>query len=136
MSHAARFFSRSKDYFMYRFTIFKAVACVVAAAMAMLLASPADAGFMTGVAGDTLLSEQQSGTVVANPSAASGIVDFAVFKNTTGNWETGLGLNASFIHQLAGTVSSSAAYVYIYEVVNNGSNSITDLTVQGILGPS
>jgi hypothetical protein len=67
--------------------------------------APARAGFMPDFTGYTQMSDS---------ATATDVVNFAVYNNTSGDWATALGVTPT-----AGA-DTSASYVYMYEVVNNG----------------
>lgn len=82
-----------------------AVSCLAVACGLLFQPARADAGWLSGFSGWTMMSD--SGT-------ATEVVNFAVYNNTSGDWATTLGVTPT-----AGA-DTSATYVYMYEVVNVG----------------
>src|SRR5205085_10562120 len=105
-----------KDLVMTRL---KQVTVLAAVGVSALLLSPsrANAGFLTNFTGNTLMRDTPS---------RSGVVSFTVFQTSgpTANWFTELnaamggplGTNPTFLP--GGGASATAAYVYLYQVVN------------------
>lgn len=107
---------------MVRNCLIRAAVASLAFALGLSAAPSAQAGWVAGFTGNTLMT---SGTT-------SGIVDFAVWQtDTTGpnanNWEAQLGVTPT--SAAAPAVDTSAAYVYFYEVVNVGTSNYGDLFV-------
>lgn len=88
----------------------RALSLVFVFAVGSLFTNVGHAGYMASFTGYTQMSDS---------STATEVVNFAVYNNTSGNWATALGITPS-----AGA-DTGAAYVYLYEVVNNGGSSST-----------
>lgn len=83
--------------------------------LSALLLSPcsARAGFLTAFTGNTQMSDY---------SNSDGIVNFAVYQNTTANWATALGLSPSTLSG-GGAIDTAAQYVYFFQIVNTDPNA-------------
>lgn len=106
---------------------------------ALLIASPRGAEAAFVVSGYSSFVDHIStngGTIDSVPTGvAYGVVNFAVYENTTGDWVTALGLTglANEGGTVAGSgpagVDTSAEYVYFYQIVNVGTTPIDQLQV-------
>jgi hypothetical protein len=97
---------------------------VAAVAMASHVGlSTARAGYIPGFVGSTTLG--------GGAGTANGIVNYAVFQNTTNDWLTALGVNTTTAIALAGTtINTTDQYVYMYEIVNtDAANNLAQLKV-------
>jgi len=73
-------------------------------------------------------------TFMNSPTAADdGTVNFAVYSNPTGhNWATDLGISVSSVGAGNPAVDTKAAFVYFYQVVNNGPGGKTKAKLGGM----
>lgn len=78
----------------------------------------AEAGYVNGFTGSVTLTSGVGG------NTANGIINFAVWNSTSGNWLTDLGVSgAGQTTNFNGTVNPADTYVYLYEVVNTDLNN-------------
>jgi len=95
------------------------------AIVAAVLVAPATgrADWMTEFSGNSQVNAPQQ--------AADGVINFAVYKNTTGDWLSALGVTATQLGapgdpSVKGAIDTKATYVYMYQIVNT---KITDSDV-------
>src|SRR3569623_536718 len=89
-----------------------ACACLLDGIAVALQPAAAEAGFLTGFSGWTMMSDN---------STATELVNFTVYQNdgtSGGNWTPQLGVSPT--DGTGGGVDTQAQYVYMYEVVNVG----------------
>jgi len=97
--------------------------------LAVTLAAYALAGPAGGSARAGFISEFTGNTQMTAPGNDKGVVSFAVYDNSKGDFLSSLGLSASAVSNLTGSgaVDLNANYIYLYQVVNTAAtNPVVD----------
>ena len=98
------------------------ILAVLGTAAFVLSPASARAGFLPGFSGNTQMADHPTSTGIAN---------FSVYENTSGgSWVTALTLSgtATPLVPLAG-INTNAKYVYFFQIVNNGTASLSTFKV-------
>ena len=94
--------------------VWAALGQLLGVAAVLLVQRPGECGWIARLTGNTQMSESAN---------SDGIVNFAVYKPSTNNWVTELGLGSVATSlMLSGTIDLDAAYVFFYQVVNTDPN--------------